>query len=63
MQVWGEVLMCDTPPTLIIVHVDLVQHFIEGTNIDTTILVLLILFLSNSHVLLTALMYFHVNDV
>jgi hypothetical protein len=23
--------MCDTPPTLIIVHVDLLQHFIEGT--------------------------------
>jgi hypothetical protein len=23
--------MCDTPPTLITVHVDLVQHFIEDT--------------------------------
>jgi hypothetical protein len=23
--------MCDTPPTLIIVHVDMAQHFIEGT--------------------------------
>jgi hypothetical protein len=31
----GEVSMCDTPPTLIIVHVDLVQHFIEGTDVDT----------------------------
>jgi hypothetical protein len=27
----GEVSMCDTPPTLITVHVDLVQHFIEET--------------------------------
>jgi hypothetical protein len=25
---WGEVSMCDTPPTFLIVHVDLVQHFI-----------------------------------
>jgi hypothetical protein len=28
---WGEVPMCYTPPTLITVHFDLVQHFIEGT--------------------------------
>jgi hypothetical protein len=28
---WGEVSMCDTPPTLITVHVGLVQHFIEDT--------------------------------
>jgi hypothetical protein len=32
---WGEVSMCDTPPTLIIVQVDLVQHFIKATRITT----------------------------
>jgi hypothetical protein len=31
---WGEVSMCATLPTLIIVHVDLVQHFIEGTVVQ-----------------------------
>jgi hypothetical protein len=31
-ELWGEVSMCDTPPTLIItVHCDLVQQFIEYT--------------------------------
>jgi hypothetical protein len=28
MRLWGEVSMCDTPPTLIIVHFDMVQHFV-----------------------------------
>jgi hypothetical protein len=35
-NVWGEVSMCNTPPTLIIVHVDLVQHFIEDTVLQLT---------------------------
>jgi RecA-family ATPase len=29
--------MCDTPPTLIILHVNLVQHFIRATRITTDI--------------------------
>jgi hypothetical protein len=28
--------MCDTPPTLIMVHFDLVQHFIEDTVLQLT---------------------------
>jgi hypothetical protein len=32
---WGEVSMCDTSPTLIILQADLVHHFIYGTNITT----------------------------
>jgi hypothetical protein len=35
MIMWGEVSMCDTPPTLMILHVDLVQHFIRATRITT----------------------------
>jgi hypothetical protein len=35
-HLWGEVSMCDSPPTLIIVHVGLVQHFIEGTVLQLT---------------------------
>jgi hypothetical protein len=35
-NMWGEVSMCDTPPTLIIVHFDLVQHFIEDTILQLT---------------------------
>jgi hypothetical protein len=33
----GEVSMCYTPPTLIIVHCDLVQHFIEDTVLQLII--------------------------
>jgi hypothetical protein len=29
--------MCDTPPTLITVHFDLVQHFIEDTVLQRII--------------------------
>jgi hypothetical protein len=36
LVVWGRVSMCDTPPTLIIVHFDLVQHFIEDTVLQLT---------------------------
>jgi hypothetical protein len=36
LTLWGEISMCDTPPTLIIVHFDLVQHFIEGTVLQLT---------------------------
>jgi hypothetical protein len=36
LELLGEVSMCDTPPTLIIVHVDLVQHFIEDTALQLT---------------------------
>jgi hypothetical protein len=35
-DMWEEVSMCDTPPTLIIVHVDLVQHFVEDTVLQLT---------------------------
>jgi hypothetical protein len=35
VALWGEVSMCDTPPTLIIPHVNLVQHFINATRITT----------------------------
>jgi hypothetical protein len=34
---WGELSMCDTPPTLITVHFDLVQHFIEDTVLQLII--------------------------
>jgi hypothetical protein len=52
-QVWGEVSMCRTPPTLIWFDLLLVHHFIEGTDIDTTdihpttFLILLVLVQSN----------------
>jgi hypothetical protein len=36
-NLWGEVSMCDTPPTLITVHVGLVQHFIAGTVLQLMI--------------------------
>jgi hypothetical protein len=35
-ELWGEVSMCDTPPILGVVHVDLVQYFIEGTVLQLT---------------------------
>jgi hypothetical protein len=34
-NMWGEVSMCDTPPTLIILQVDLVHYFNYTTRITT----------------------------
>jgi hypothetical protein len=34
-NMWGEVSLCDTPPTLIILQADLVHYFIDNTNITT----------------------------
>jgi hypothetical protein len=36
-ELWGEVSMCYTLPTLITVHFDLVQHFIEDTVLQLVI--------------------------
>jgi hypothetical protein len=53
-----SISICEMTTTLIILELQLVHHFIEGTDIDTTdintriILVLLVLALSNSPVLL-----------